>query len=139
MGLEVTSNGDPGQENAAQVSPGNHLGSDADVVGSSHNELAVISDIGIDSGDWLELMEHGRRRGELTTEDIIEHLMKLHSAAHFDEVAGVGDLALVGQEHPAAAEDPVHLVGEDRRVGIDRTVYPLVLDQGGVGDGTAGG
>lgn len=74
MGLEVTSNGDPGQENAAQVSPGNHLGSDADVVGSSHNELAVISDIGIDSGDWLELMEHGRRRGELTTEDIIEVL-----------------------------------------------------------------
>lgn len=74
MGLEVTSNGDPGQKNAAQVSPGNHLGSDADVVGSSHNELAVISDIGIDSGDWLELMEHGRRRGELTTEDIIEVL-----------------------------------------------------------------
>ncbi len=46
-----------------------------------------------------------------------------------DEVAGVRNLARVADEHPAAMEDPLHLVGEDARVGVEGGVDAVVADQ----------
>src|SRR5206468_4107872 len=52
-----------------------------------------------------------------------------------DEVARQRNLALVADEDPASEEEPVHLVGEDARVGVERGVHALVLDQRVVADG----
>src|SRR5262249_39306884 len=46
-----------------------------------------------------------------------------------DEIVGLGDFALVAEVNPRAAEDPDHLLGEDRRVGVERAMDPLLLPQ----------
>src|ERR1700756_224800 len=54
-------------------------------------------------------------------------------------VAGLGHFGLVTDENPTAIPDLVELLGEDRRVGVQRAVHPVTLDQpvipaGGAGD-----
>lgn len=65
MGAHVAVEGEPVQGDADQGIPG------ADA------SLANVSDPDIDVSEWQELLEHGRRRGELITEDIIEVLREI--------------------------------------------------------------
>ncbi len=46
-----------------------------------------------------------------------------------DVVAGIGNLAVVADEHPAVVEDLFHLLVEDGRVRVQRAVYPIWLDE----------
>ena len=46
-----------------------------------------------------------------------------------DEVARARDLAVVADEDPAAVEDPLQLVVEDARVGVERGVNAIVLHE----------
>ena len=55
-----------------------------------------------------------------------------------DVVARARDLAGVADEDPPAVEDPLHLVGEDARVGVERRVDAIVLHQRLVVDAGAG-
>jgi hypothetical protein len=52
-----------------------------------------------------------------------------------DEVARARDLALVGDEHPAAMEDPLHLVVEDARIVVEGGVHAVGPHQNLVVDG----
>ena len=49
--------------------------------------------------------------------------------ARREEVARVGDLALVADHEPGAAEDPIHLEVEQGGIGVDRPVDAVRLDQ----------
>ena len=42
-----------------------------------------------------------------------------------EPVPGLGDLRVVADEHPAAREDPRHLVGEDGGIDVEAAVYPI--------------
>jgi hypothetical protein len=46
-----------------------------------------------------------------------------------DVVAGVRQLAVVGDEHPAAVENLVEFVLEYVRLGVQRAMDPVRLDQ----------
>ena len=46
-----------------------------------------------------------------------------------DEIARAGNLAVVPDEDPAAAEDALQLVVEDARVGVERGVDAVVLHE----------
>jgi hypothetical protein len=46
-----------------------------------------------------------------------------------DEVVRFGDLALVGEEHPCAAEDEAHLIVEQFGVGVGGAVDPGTVEQ----------
>src|SRR5215468_1158363 len=51
-----------------------------------------------------------------------------------DEIARARDLALVTHEHPAAVKDPLHLVVEDTRVPVQRSVDAIALYEAGIVD-----
>jgi len=55
-----------------------------------------------------------------------------------DEVARAWDLALVTHEHPAPMEDPLHLVVEDARIAIERSVDAVAFHERRVVDGRGG-
>src|SRR5437660_11475361 len=58
-----------------------------------------------------------------------DHEHRLRAEGAGDEVAGPGNLALVAHEDPAAMKDPLHLVGEDPRIRVERHVNAIVLDE----------
>ena len=140
MGIEVTSDGDPGQIDATQVSPGNSLGEGANSFGRSRDGLATILEIGIDSGDWQELMEHGRRRGELTTEDIVEVLRDVELTPELiDVVRQLIESEGIHLDQSFELDDsgelrrPSFSEGSARRDRIERSA---VREQRGSGDGS---
>jgi dienelactone hydrolase/predicted MFS family arabinose efflux permease len=51
-----------------------------------------------------------------------------------DVVAGIGNLAVVADEDPAGVEDPLHLVGEDLRIRVERRVNAIVAYENIVAD-----
>src|SRR5262249_31438973 len=51
-----------------------------------------------------------------------------------DEIARARDLALVTHEHPAAVKDPLHLVVEDARVSVQRSMDAIALYEAGIVD-----
>jgi hypothetical protein len=64
-----------------------------------------------------------------------DHAHGLNADPRADEAAGARDLAVVADEDPAAMKDPLHLVGENARVGVERGVDAIVLHQRLVVDG----
>jgi len=55
-----------------------------------------------------------------------------------DEVARAWDLALVAHEHPAPMEDPLHLVVEDARIAIERSMDAVAFHERRVVNGRGG-
>ena len=49
--------------------------------------------------------------------------------ARREEIAGAPHLALVTEDQPRAAKDPVHLELEDLRIGVDGAMDAVGLDQ----------
>jgi hypothetical protein len=62
------------------------------------------------------------------------HDDRLGTDAAGDIVARARDLALVADEDPPAVEDPLHLLREDPRIGVEGSVDAVVLHQGLVVD-----
>ena len=60
---------------------------------------------------------------------LAHHDDRLRADLAGDEVARARNLAVVTDEHPAAREDPVHLVGEDAWIGVERDVDPVILHE----------
>jgi len=58
------------------------------------------------------------------------HDHRLASHSRREEGAGLGDLALVADQEPGAAEDAIHLEVEQGGIGVDRPVDAVRLDQG---------
>lgn len=62
------------------------------------------------------------------------HDDRLRADVTGDEVAGPPDLALVADEYPSSVEDLLQLVGEDPRIGVQRGVDAVVLNERLVAD-----
>ena len=56
-----------------------------------------------------------------------DDVLQTETFAHI--VAGLGHFALVADENPCAVPDLLQLFGEDDRVGVQRTVHLVALDQ----------
>jgi hypothetical protein len=93
----------------------------------------------------VDLAEHGAPVHAAVDEDgdravvSSDHDDGLGAHASGDEVASARDLARVPDEDPATMEDALHLVRDDRRIGVERGVDPIVLDEGFVVGTVPGG
>src|SRR5207247_9189369 len=92
----------------------------------AHKAAGAAASLGAYDGAAMHAAvdQHAHRAVALARDD---HRLAAHAGG--EVIARRGDLAVVPEDQPGAAEDALHLEFEDRRIGVHRALHPVGLHQ----------